>query len=161
LEGDLPAIAITTGNADALECLPLKLGIDPAEFTNDTAAGKVHLYTNSQNSAQHAGQGAKQFAAGWPGGSNAPFSEAPTMWGNLDKLKTYDIVIFSCEGDQYPTTKSQAAMQAVHDYADLGGRVFMSHWHNIWVGGEKGNPAHGLADWEATATFDFMHLKIR
>ena len=51
--------------------------------------------------------------------------------------------------------KPPAALQAVHDYAGLGGRVFLSHWHNIWVGGESGMPSHGLADWESIATFDF------
>ena len=27
-------------------------------------------------------------------------------------------------------------MDALKAYADLGGRVFMSHWHNIWIEGE-------------------------
>jgi hypothetical protein len=31
----------------------------------------------------------------------------------------------------------------------------MSHWHNIWIGGEGGTPSHGLADWESVATFDY------
>ena len=53
----------------------------------------------------------------------------------IDKLSTYDIVILSCEGDQYRETKPQAAMDAMKAYADLGGRVFMSHWHNIWIEG--------------------------
>src|SRR5439155_1566290 len=52
-------------------------------------------------------------------------------------------------------SKPQSSMQAVHDYADLGGRVFMSHWHNIWVGGEQNMASHGMADWETAATFSF------
>ena len=153
-QGDIPQIAITTGSADALECLILKLGVDPTEITNDTGGGRVHLYTNAANTNK-GGQGAKVFKAGWPGGSNAAFGDATAMWGSLDALKTYDIVLFSCEGGQFPESKPQTAMQAVHDFADLGGRVFMSHWHNIWVGGEQNNPTHGLADWESTATFNF------
>jgi len=159
-QGDLPHIAITTGSADALECLVLKLGIDPSEFTNNSAAGHVHLYQNPHTPTDskgnmNPGQGAIKFKAGWPGGDGALFGDATAMWNDPNALKNYDIVMFSCEGGQYPTTKPQTALQAVHDYADLGGRVFMSHWHNIWVGGEQGNAAHGLADWEQTATFNF------
>jgi hypothetical protein len=144
-QGDIPQIAITTGDADALDCLIRKLGISDTEITTDTQGGRVHLYN---------GNGAKQFASGFAGGSGT-FSNATTLWGDLNKLKTYDIALFSCEGGQNAGTKPQAAMNAVHDYAGLGGRVFLSHWHNIWVGGEKDNPSHGLADWQATATFDY------
>jgi hypothetical protein len=144
-EGDMPQIAITTGDADALDCLVRKLGIADREITTDTQGGKVHLYN---------GNGANQFAANFGGGSGS-FSNATTLWGDLDKLSGYDIALFSCEGAQYPATKPQAAMQAVHDYAGRGGRVFMSHWHNIWIGGEKGKLSHGLTDWESIATFDY------
>ncbi|HET7500547.1 MAG TPA: carboxypeptidase-like regulatory domain-containing protein [Kofleriaceae bacterium] len=144
-EGDLPQIAITTGDADALDCLVRKLGVDDAEITTDAQGGKVHLYY---------GNGAKQFASGFTGGSGS-FSNATTLWGNLDKLSGYDIVAFSCEGGQHPETKSQDALQAVHDYAGRGGRVFLSHWHNIWIGGDRNNPDHSLADWKSIATFDF------
>jgi hypothetical protein len=147
-EGDMPQIAITTGDADALDCLVRKLGIDDTEITTDAQSGKVHLYF---------GNGAKQFATTF-GGGTGNFANATTLWGDathVDKLSGYDIVIFSCEGAQNPGTKSQAAMQAVHDYAGLGGRIFMSHWHNIWVGGDKNDANHSLADWKATATFDF------
>ena len=144
-EGDLPQIAITTGDADALECLVRKLGIDDKEITTNAQGGRVHLYN---------GNGANKFAAGFAGGSGN-FPDAQTLWGTVNALKPYDIVILSCEGDQYPATKPQTAMQAVHDYAGLGGRIFMSHWHNIWIGGEKNNAAHGLAEWEAIGTFDY------
>jgi len=144
-QGDMPQIAITTGDADALDCLIRKLGVADTEITTGAQGGKVHLYN---------GNGANKFATGFAGGSGN-FTAASTLWGDLTKLSAYDIVLFSCEGGQHPETKSQAALQAVHDYAGLGGRVFLSHWHNIWVGGEKDLPSHGLADWEAVAQFDY------
>ena len=144
-DGDIPQIAITTGDADALDCLVRKLGIADSEITTDAQGGRVHLYN---------GNGAKQFASGFGGGSGA-FANATTLWGNADKLSAYDIVVFSCEGGQYPATKPQTALQAVHDYAGRGGRVFLSHWHNIWIGGDQNDPNHVLADWKATSTFDF------
>lgn len=144
-EGDIPQIAITTGDADALECLVRKLGIDDSEITTDAQGGRVHLY---------AGNGAKQFASTFGGGTGT-FRSATTLWSDLDKLSTYDVAMFSCEGGQHPETKSQAALQAVHDYADRGGRVFLSHWHNIWVAGNRNNASHSLPDWKTIATFDF------
>jgi hypothetical protein len=144
-EGDVPQIAITTGDADALDCLVRKLGIDDTEITTDAQGGRVHLYN---------GNGAKEFAPGFAGGTGM-FNDAQTLWGDVEKLSGYDIVLFSCEGGQSPATKPQSALQAVHDYADRGGRVFLSHWHNIWVSGERDKPSHGLPDWESIATFDF------
>jgi hypothetical protein len=144
-EGDIPQIAITTGDADALECLVRKLGIDDSEITTDAQGGRVHLY---------AGNGAKQFASTFGGGTGS-FRSATTLWSDLDKLSSYDVAMFSCEGGQHPETKSQAALQAVHDYADRGGRVFLSHWHNIWVAGNRNNASHSLSDWKTIATFNF------
>jgi hypothetical protein len=142
-EGDIPRIAITTGGADALECLPYKLGIDAAEFTNPTGTGRVNLFT---------GNGADRYSAALGG---ATFPDATTVWDTTEHLKAYDITILSCEGGQNPSTKPQSAMQAMHDYAGLGGRLFMSHWHNIWIGGESGVPSHGLADWESIGTWNY------
>jgi len=144
-EGDIPRIAIATGNADALECLVRKLGIADSEFTTDAGNGRVHLYN---------GNGANQFAPGFSGGAGA-FNNATTLWGTVGKLSNYDVTILSCEGAQYPGTKPQSAMQALHDYAGLGGRVFMSHWHNIWIGGESNNLSHGISSWESIATWNY------
>jgi hypothetical protein len=150
---DLPNIAITTGDADALECLVLKLGIAHEEITNDSGSGHVHLYTN--NGIDLKDRGAQQFQAGWPGGDGSAFGDAQTLWGSFDTLAKFDIVMLSCEGGQYPLTKPQTAMDALEQYANMGGRVFMTHWHNIWIGGEEGSASHGIADWEPVATWDF------
>ena len=146
-EGDIPKIAITTGNADALECLVHKLGIADSEFTTDAGDGRVHLF---------AGNGTDTFSAGFAGGAGA-LPRSPTLWSTKEKLSNYDIAIFSCEGDQQSaqSPKPQSALQAVHDYADAGGRIFLSHWHNIWIGGDKDDPSHGLPDWKTIGTWDF------
>jgi len=130
-EGDMPQIAITTGGADSLECLVRKLGIDDREITTDQAAtpGRVHLY------ASHEGQ--RQFKDGFAGGSNDTFSPALSLWDNLDKMKQYDLLFLSCEGAQYPDNKPQSAMDKLKAYADFGGRVFATHWHNIWLEGSQ------------------------
>nr|HEX4318393.1 carboxypeptidase-like regulatory domain-containing protein [Kofleriaceae bacterium] len=155
---DMPMIAISTGDADALECLPLKLGVDPSEITNDVGPGHVHLYTNAKN-AKGGGQGAKQFQANWPGSmtpAGDAFGDATVMWGDTAHLGAYDIVMLSCEGGQFPESKPQSSLEALRDYANEGGRVFMSHWHNIWIGGEIGNgSAHGIPEWEALTTWNF------
>jgi hypothetical protein len=151
-EGDIPKIAITTGSADSLECLIRKIGIADSEITTAAGTGRVHLYS---------GNGVAQFAAGFAGGSGAIPSATP-FWADANNLKPYDIVILSCEGQQNPQTKPQGALDAMKAYADLGGRVFASHWHNVWIGGayrSGGNfqkPAvwNNIATWTAGTNLD-------
>ncbi len=57
------------------------------------------------------------------------------------------MVILSCEGNSYPNEKSPAARAALVDYSDRGGRVFASHWHNVWLRG-------GPPPWSDVATFN-------
>jgi hypothetical protein len=154
-EGDLPRIAITTGNADAIECLVRKMGIDDAEFGTGGEDTRVHLYR---------GNGIAKFATTHPGGVR-DFAPAKPFWDSRASLDTYDIVMFSCEGDQIiggsppgVNDKPQSSLQAVHDYAGAGGRVFMSHWHNVWISGDRGNPtnpAYGMDDWKSVINWSF------
>jgi hypothetical protein len=159
-EGYMPKIAISTGSADALECLVRKLGIDDAELGTDGGAGQFHLYADT---GAGGGMGANKFAGGFPGGTGN-FADSKALWNEADKLKRYDIVILSCEGGQHQETKSQAALDAMKAYADFGGRVFLSHWHNIWVeGSTQADPdvrqaptvwagATGVATWNNSPT---------
>lgn len=141
-EGDIPKIAITTGDADSMECLVRKLGIDDSEITKSGNAGRIHMY---------AGNGVDKFKGGFAGGSGDALTGAEPFWSSVDSLKQYDIVILSCEGAQLQgaTPKSQGALDAMKSYADVGGRVFASHWHNIWVSGkfQNGVGAPTPANW--------------
>ena len=145
-EGEIPRTAITTGDADTLECLIRKLGIADSEIGVENTDSRIHLYR---------GDGVASFQAG----GNIP--PAGPFWSSVDSLKRYDIVFLSCEGSQMAdgngggTNKTQAQLNAMKEYADLGGRVFASHWHNIWVGGNfqgNGNPSPpvwaGIAQWQ-------------
>jgi hypothetical protein len=134
---DLPQIAISTGSADSLECLVRRLGIADKEITTDKESGKIHLFADLGANVEIGGTGTTAFDASFAGGSRA-FSDSKTLWGTATdpgKLNNYDIVILSCEGAQHPETKPQQAMDHLKAYADLGGRVFLSHWHNIWIEG--------------------------
>ena len=145
-EGDIPKIAITTGSADSLECLIRKMGVADSEITTPAGTGRINLY---------AGNGVDQFASGFAGGSGMLPSATP-FWASSTNLKAYDIVILSCEGQQNPNTKPQAALDAMKAYADLGGRVFASHWHNVWIGGayKSGGNFQKPAVWSTIATWD-------
>ncbi|HVJ14731.1 MAG TPA: carboxypeptidase regulatory-like domain-containing protein [Polyangiaceae bacterium] len=125
-EGDIPLIAIATGGADSLECLPRRMGIEDAEFTNGTGDGRIHLFRGAPN-----GQSQPTVALT----SGAALSDASDLLADSAALTKYDILILSCEGDELEDLKPPASRQAVYDYASIGGRVFASHFHHIWFSG--------------------------
>ena len=57
-----------------------RLGIDPQEMTLPIAKGRVHVYR--ENGVD----------------TNPPTALANTLWGSLETLKKYDIVMLPCEG---------------------------------------------------------------
>ncbi len=131
-EGDIPRIALATGGADPLECLPRKIGIDDAEFTTAGGTGRVHLYAGG--GATPAGEppavATSSFAPSLNGG--AAFAAAETLWDSTTNLMAYDVVLLACEGQANPDTKPSSALQAMYDFEEQGGRVFASHWHDYW-----------------------------
>ncbi|ACG75178.1 conserved hypothetical protein [Anaeromyxobacter sp. K] len=134
-EGRLPQIAVSTGASDALECVLRKLGVADSEFGTAGGAARVHLYAGSG--------GASVFDAALGGGAFAPSTD---LWASRGALDEYELVMLSCEGAQNPDTKPAAALRAMFDHVNAGGRLLASHWHNYWI-------ASGPAPWPASATF--------
>lgn len=126
-EGDLPKIALATGGLDTMECWLRKIGIDDTEFTTDSGSGRVNFYYGSE--ASQSSLSTRQFDAAHGGAS---FGKATDFWATESSLDRYDIVILSCEGVTQPDQKPPAALEAMHDYANKGGRIFASHYHRYW-----------------------------
>ncbi|WP_438019058.1 carboxypeptidase-like regulatory domain-containing protein [Sorangium sp. So ce315] len=141
-EGHLPKIALTTGGADPLECLLHKLGISESEFTPETGSGRIHLFAGRGDAGHPV---TTRYAEGLNQG--VEFTPATSLWGSVDTLRQYDMVVFACESDPYIADKPETARQALFDYTSLGGRVFASHWHNVWL-------KRGPAPFPDTAVWD-------
>jgi hypothetical protein len=124
-EGDIPEIAVSTGGADTLECLFLRLGLDPAEYVGGRGgAGSIHIFRGSP-----AGQD------GGPAGLHQPSNTSPpgppsyeALWDSDDDIMRYDIVFLSCEGHE-TTNMNQ---KVLYDYAAAGGRIYATHFHYAW-----------------------------
>jgi hypothetical protein len=109
-----------------MECLPRRMGIEDAEFTNGSGNGRVHLYAGT-DPATATTVATKTFASG------EVFDPADDLWSNVETLRRYDFVILSCEADTTENARPSSARQALHDYMSLGGNVLASHWHHRWV----------------------------
>jgi hypothetical protein len=127
-EGDIPNIAISTGSADTLECLLVRVGLDEAEYVPGAAAsGHVHIFQGPQ------------------GPNTSPAAPLPqnALWDSATDIAKYDIVMLSCEGEE---TKNMN-QQVLYDYAAAGGRVFASHFHYAWFNTGPFGSAN-LATWD-------------
>lgn len=128
-EGNIPRIALSTGNQDALECILRsgKLGLDDSEFTRETGNGRVNLYAGATGANKYSATlGGQNFTA-------AQMTPTPSWWDTAANMNKYDIIMLSCEGAQHMEVKSLAALQNLESYINQGGRVFASHWHNGWM----------------------------
>lgn len=150
MEGDIPRIAISAGGADAMECLPRRLGIEDSEFTTNAGEGRIHLFTATDNAnAQGVGDlTVKAFAPTLNGGAQLPHSME--LWSSAEALHKYDIVVLSCEGAAMMDEKPMAARQALYDYLSQGGRVFASHWSHVWFSRGPA-PVPTVGEWDSRA----------
>jgi hypothetical protein len=148
-EGNIPRIALTTGGADPLQCLLRKIGIDDSEFGVAGSDARIHLYAGGGFTQGTPKPASSKFGAALNGG--ASFGSAETFWADAPSLKKYDVVLLSCEGDENETTagaaKPAAAKQALYDYAKSGGRVFASHYHEVWFRKSPEPLVSSIATW--------------
>jgi hypothetical protein len=89
------------------------MGLDVSEFTRDTGRGRIHYYRENGVDTSPAA----------PAGS--------TLYANLAKLRTYDLVFLPCEGDA--NDKPATADQNLVSYTAVGGRVFTTHYGYQWL----------------------------
>ena len=115
--GNIPDIAISTGKADSMECLPLRMGLDASEYVpGASSSGRIHIFQ------------------GYMGATTTPAAPASyqALWDTSTDLEKFDITLLSCEG--LPTTGGgpqlmEQNQQSLLDYVNMGGRVFASHFH--------------------------------
>ena len=131
-QGSLPDIAISTGGADSLECLPLRIGVDAAEYVaGASSAGHIHIFSG------YAGAVVR----------TATPQSYQGLWDSTADLMKNDVVLLSCEGEETANV-TDANRQSLLDYASQGGRVFASHYQYVWLAlGAFGQ--YPLAHWTA------------
>jgi hypothetical protein len=122
-QGDIPDIAISTGGADSLECLPIRMGIAASEYASGGSGGSRHIHV----------------FRGYQGPDTSPASPAPyaSLYDTKSDLAAHDLVLLSCEGQETTGGNPGAPMtgayqQNLYDYVQGGGRVFGSHFHDAW-----------------------------
>ncbi len=144
---NIPDIAVSTGGADTLECLLLRVGLPASEYVAGNATGgHIHIFSGGQGS-----NGPVSSGAGTGGGSaeSPPMPGAPTSWTGLwdtqADLMRHDILLLSCEGDE-TYNSNPPALEA---YLNAGGRAFASHFHYAWFAGSLSgeNVPPPPADW--------------
>jgi len=129
-EGDIPLMAIVTSPYDATECILKKMGVDTSEFTVPSGTGRIHIYKG----------GGATLATTPPSGDQ--------LWNNPATLTNYDVIALPCSSQ--PT--DMTGRQNVVDYADNGGRVFITDLSQDVI---KQGPAPwpSTANWTPTGSF--------
>jgi hypothetical protein len=130
-EGDIPNIAVSTGGADTLECLFLRIGLDSTEYGGGAGgAGRIHVFQGAGRSSGPGGPGGLGGTETHPAANTLPPGPQSyeALWDSAADILRYDMVFLSCEGQ--PTTNMN--QQVLFDYAASGGRVFAEHFHYAW-----------------------------
>jgi len=139
-EGDIPQIAISTGNADSLECLLRRVGLDASEYGGGAGgSGHIHIFQGGTLLGGLLGGAAPNTSPPGPQSSSA-------LWNSSASLMKYDVVLLSCEGGETQSMNQQA----LFDYAKSGGRVFASHFQYSWLNSGPFGAAN-LATWSPGA----------
>lgn len=146
-EGDMPHIAVTAGGCDALECLLRGIGVDDKEFVaGGDPSGHIHVFNGEMG----------EFKNGPLAGGTTADPFGGQLWNDVEKIKKFDMVMLSCECSENNQNKGgdvgrPGARQAMWDYANLGGRIFATHFHYTWFKNSPQGDWQGVANWNATS----------
>lgn len=133
LAANLPRVAVSTGQIDAMECVFEKMGIDHAEFGNPgddaLASPRIHLYRGGPNTGTPPGAGAR---------IDDSTPHASDLYGDRLRLQNYDIVVSDCEGPTWDGEDNDFAERdadgdEIREYLNRGGRMFASHLSFSWL----------------------------
>jgi hypothetical protein len=134
-EGDLPKIAIATGENDLMECVLRKMGIADTEFTDPTSTGSVVLYKDTGSVVDaHTPAATALYGSGTSSGA----------WSD------YDEVLLPCNGSAITPARTAAEQANLLDYANQGGRVLISHFGYTWL--DQNGPLSTTATWNSSDT---------
>jgi hypothetical protein len=130
-QGDIPKIAIATGNADQVECVLRKIGVADTEFTDPGGTGRINVYVGED-------EGGAQIDTATP-------SEGVLM-GTPATTNSYDVIMLPCQGTPSKQGKTQAELQDFANFANAGGRVYSSHYSWDYMVGNPYLP--DVANWD-------------
>lgn len=160
-EGNIPQMAVVTGDADTLECFVAKIGVDVSEFTHPSGPGRVHVYQGCL--ANNSGVCGPQLSMNAPHNGPVPEKRA-SLLASQAELDRHAMLVLPCEGGRKTNNPSfypnNAEVDRVKAFADNGGRVFATHlsdlylWHDADGGGAR-NIYPGTAVYK-TDPFDNM-----
>ena len=144
-EGNIPKIALTTGGADRLECLLRKIGIDGQRVhaRGRHRAGELLRRGNAIGATIRPPTSLR----GHPERRRGLHAGDHLLERARQPSKRYDMVMLSCEGNQYPEDKSPAARAALVGLRQPGRpRVRLALAQHLAAGGPP--------PWPTVANFD-------
>ena len=152
-QGDMPAMALLTGEVDDLGCLLSRFGVDHGEYTSPHAGGRIDVYQGMHTwavtpRACRAGRQETARTRAAPSGVRRRASNRTTSCSSLAKATSSTGRGTRASGDG-GFNLTAAGKQAMHDWLGEGGKVFATHFHYTWF---MNGPSdfQGLASWKGT-----------
>jgi hypothetical protein len=154
-QGDIPLIAVATGNLDGSECVLRDMGIADTEYTDDngTSGGRIHLYFGTDN-------GYVGTNYGYPGGGGAAINASTppetALTESAATMAQYDVVMFPCHG--YASARGTDELNNVLNYANVGGRIFTSDFGYQWLdpSAPYNSPFPPVANWNVNEMPNYL-----
>ena len=136
-QGDIPKIAVATGEADSVECVLRKVGIADSEFTDP--AGNSSGYIGRVNFFLGSGDPGATIDGGTP--------TETSLMSTAGTLNNYDVLMLPCEGGAYSRTTPE--LDNLASFASAGGRVYASHYAYTWM--DNAATYSTVAQWTGTS----------